>query len=72
MGLAAADGTDEFATIQELADAVGLAERHISRQRRLAYLALEVVKRLTYGREALSLPAFTTCVFWRRSLGRSR
>ena len=51
MGLAAAYGADEFATIQELADAVGLAERHISRQRRLAYLALEVVKRLTYGRE---------------------
>ena len=29
----------EFATIQELAEAVGLAERHVSRQLRLAYLA---------------------------------
>jgi hypothetical protein len=29
----------EFATIQELADTVGLAERHVSRQLRLAYLA---------------------------------
>ncbi len=32
----------EFATIQELAEAVGLAERHVSRQLRLAYLAPEV------------------------------
>jgi hypothetical protein len=29
----------EFSTIQELAEAVGLAERHVSRQLRLAYLA---------------------------------
>ena len=42
----------EFATIQELAVAVGLAERHVSRQLRLAYLAPEVLKRLTCGREA--------------------
>lgn len=37
----------EFATIQELAEAVGLAERHVSRQLRLAYLAPEVLKRVT-------------------------
>ena len=42
----------EFATIQELAEAVGLAERHVSRQLRLAYLAPEVLKRLICGREA--------------------
>lgn len=42
----------EFATIQELAEAVGLAERHVSRQIRLAYVAPEVPKRLTFGREA--------------------
>ena len=41
----------EFATIQELAEAVGLAERHVSRQLRLAYLAPEVLKRLVFGRE---------------------
>lgn len=41
----------EFATIQELAEAVGLAERYVSRQLRLAYLAPEVLKRLAYGRE---------------------
>ncbi len=42
----------EFTTIQELAEAAGLAERHVSRQLRLAYLAPEVLKRLTCGREA--------------------
>ena len=41
----------EFATIQELAEAVGLAERHVSRQLRLAYLAPEVLKRLVFRRE---------------------
>ena len=61
MGWAAADGADEFATIQELADAVGLAERHISRQQRLAYLALEVVKRLTYGREPSAASLYDLC-----------
>jgi hypothetical protein len=30
---------------------VGLAERHVSRQLRLAYLAPEVLKRLVFGRE---------------------
>ena len=44
--------TGEFSTIQELAEAVGLGERHVSRQLRLAYLAPEVLKRLTCGREA--------------------
>jgi hypothetical protein len=42
----------EFATIQELAKAVGLAERNVSRQLRLAYLTPEVLRRLTCGREA--------------------
>ena len=42
----------EFATIQKLAEAVGLAERRVSRQIRLAYLAPEVLKRLTCGRRA--------------------
>lgn len=32
----------EFATIQELAEAADLAERHVSRQLRLAYLAPEI------------------------------
>ncbi|MTH96390.1 hypothetical protein [Roseibium sp. RKSG952] len=42
----------EFATIKELGESVGLAERYVSRQLRLAYLAPEVLKLLTCAREA--------------------
>jgi hypothetical protein len=42
----------EFSTVQELAEAVGLAERHVSRQLRLAYLAPNVLRRLTCGRDS--------------------
>lgn len=41
----------EFGTVRDLAIAVKLAERHVSRQLRLAYLAPEVLKRLVYRRE---------------------
>ncbi|MFM7654039.1 MAG: hypothetical protein ACKO56_01445, partial [Paracoccaceae bacterium] len=51
----------EFATIQELAEAVGLAERHVSRQLRLSYLAPEVLMRLTCGREASALSLYDLC-----------
>lgn len=51
----------EFATIQELAEAVGLTERHVSRQLRLAYLAPEVLKRLACGREALAVNLYDLC-----------
>ena len=51
----------EFATIQELAEAVGLAERHVSRRLRLAYLAPEVLKRLTCGREPLTVSLYDLC-----------
>jgi hypothetical protein len=51
----------EFGTIQELAEAVGLAERHVSRQLRLAYLAPEVLKRLTCEREAVSVSLYDLC-----------
>jgi hypothetical protein len=51
----------DFATIQELAEAVGLAERHVSRQLRLAYLAPEVLKRLTCGREASVVSLYDLC-----------
>ena len=51
----------ESATIQELAEAVGLAERHVSRQLRLAYLAPEVLKRLTCGREASAVSLYDLC-----------
>lgn len=52
----------EFATIQELAEAAGLAERHVSRQLRLAYLAPEVLKRLTCGREASAVSLYDLSV----------
>ncbi|MFN4287439.1 MAG: hypothetical protein ACK4E3_02940 [Brevundimonas sp.] len=42
----------EFATVHDLAKTVGLAERHVSRQLRLAYLSPTVLKRLTCGRES--------------------
>jgi hypothetical protein len=51
----------EFGTIRDLADAVGLAERHVSRQLRLAYLAPEVLKRLTVGREAVGVSLYDLC-----------
>ena len=53
----------EFATIQELAEAVNLAERHVSRQLRLAYLAPEMLKRLVFGREvaAVTIIQLTEC-----------
>lgn len=38
----------EFNTVTDLAKAVGLAERHVSRQLRLAYLAPGVLKRLVH------------------------
>jgi hypothetical protein len=41
----------EFGTVRDLAISVNLAERHVSRQLRLAYLAPEVLKRLVFGRE---------------------
>lgn len=40
----------EFASIHEQAQTVGLAERHVSRQLRLAYLSPDVLRRLTCGR----------------------
>lgn len=51
----------DFATIQELAETVGLAERHVSRQLRLAYLAPEVLKRLTCGREPSTVTLYDLC-----------
>ena len=51
----------EFGTIKDLADAVGLAERHVSRQLRLAYLAPKVLKRLTMGREVVGISLYDLC-----------
>jgi hypothetical protein len=53
----------EFATVRDLALAMDLAERHVSRQLRLAYLAPEVLRRLVYKREtpAITLMELTEC-----------
>jgi hypothetical protein len=45
----------EFGTVRDLAKAVGPAERHVSRQPRLAYPAPDVLKRLVYRREAAAV-----------------
>ncbi|WP_445810549.1 hypothetical protein [Yoonia sp.] len=45
----------EFGTVRDLAIAVNLAERHVSRQLRLAYLAPEVLRRLVYKRDAVAV-----------------
>ncbi len=67
--------TGEFASIQELADAAGLAERHVSRQLQLAYLAPEVLKRLTCGREASAVSLYDLCFLageaWGEQVGRA-
>lgn len=59
----------------ELAEAVGLAERHVSRQLRLAYLAPEVLKRLTCGREASAVSLYDLCFLagapWGEQMGRA-
>lgn len=44
--------------MRDLAITVNLAERQVSRQLRLAYLAPEVLKRLTCGREASAVSLF--------------
>ena len=43
----------EFATVRDLALSVNMAERHVSRQLRLAYLASEELKRLIFGRDTM-------------------
>lgn len=45
----------EFGTVRDLAIAVNLAERHVSRQLRLAYLAPDVLRRLVYKREVTAV-----------------
>ena len=53
----------EFGNVCDLAIAMNLAERHVSRQLRLAYLAPEVLKRLIYMREvtAVTIIQLTEC-----------
>jgi len=66
---------DEFSTVRDLAIAVNLAERHVSRQLRLAYLAPEVLKRLTCGREGSAVSLYDLCFLageaWGQQVGRA-
>lgn len=47
----------EFATVRDLALSVNMADRHVSRQLRLAYLASEALKRLIFGRDTMPVRA---------------
>ena len=64
----------EFGTVRDLAIAVNLAERHVSRQLRLAYLAPEVLKRLICGRDASAVSLYDLCFLageaWGEQVGR--
>jgi hypothetical protein len=51
----------EFGTVEDLAQSVGLCERHVSRLLRLAYLSPELLKRLTCGREATAISLHDLC-----------
>ena len=53
----------EFATVRDLAIAMDLAERHVSRQLRLAYLTPKVLRRLVFCREvtAVTVMQLTEC-----------
>jgi len=52
-----------------------LAERHVNRQLQLAYLAPEVLKRLTCGREASAVSLYDLCFLagkaWGEQVGRA-
>ncbi len=51
----------EFSTVEDLAAALKLGDRHVNRLLRLAYLSPEVLKRLTYGRETTALSLRDLC-----------
>jgi hypothetical protein len=51
----------EFATVEELAAALKLGDRHVNRLLRLAYLSPEVLKRLACGRETTAINLHDLC-----------
>lgn len=51
----------EFSTVDDLAAALKLGDRHVSRLLRLAYLSPEVLKRLACGRELASISLHDLC-----------
>ena len=65
----------EFGTVSDLAIAVNLAERHVSRQLSLSYRAPEMLKQLTCGREASAVSfydlGFLAGETWGEQVGRA-
>lgn len=51
----------EFSTVEDLAAALKLGDRHVNRLLRLAYLSPEVLKRLTCARETTALSLRDLC-----------
>lgn len=51
----------EFGTVDDLAAALKLGDRHVNRLLRLAYLAPEVLKRLVCSREITALTMRDLC-----------
>lgn len=51
----------EFSTVDDLASALKLGDRHVNRLLRLAYLAPEVLKRLVCSREITALTMRDLC-----------
>ena len=51
----------EFGTVDDLAAALKLGDRHVSRLLRLAYLAPQVLRRLACGREPTNLSMHDLC-----------
>lgn len=64
----------EFGTVEDLAAALKLGDRHVNRLLRLAYLSPEVLKRITCGRETTSLSMRDLCFLageaWEEQPGR--
>jgi hypothetical protein len=51
----------EFTTVEDLAAALKLGDRHVSRLMRLAYLSPEVLRRITVAREPSALSMRNLC-----------
>lgn len=51
----------EFSTVEDLAAALKLGDRHVNRLLRLAYLSPVVLKRMTCGRETTALSLRDLC-----------
>ena len=51
----------EFSTVEDLAAALKLGDRHVNRLLRLAYLSPRVLKRIACGRETTSLSMRDLC-----------